>query len=107
MYRLLFMYAHVWMVGCTSLVLFLCGVVCCVGICGDGVSQASKADVEAKENKGGTPLHWASYKGHVKVVELLLVREAWQRRGKCLYLYDQGRVWIGKDVGHIFRMYIY
>ena len=59
-------------------------MVWCDGMCGDGASQGSKADVQAKANTGWTPLHNASQKGHVKVAELLVVRDEEQGRGKCL-----------------------
>ena len=61
-------------------------MVWCDGMCGDGASQASKADVQAKKNDGSTPLHLASYNGHDKVAELLVVRAEGQGRGKCPYL---------------------
>ena len=61
-------------------------VVWCDGMCGDGASQASKADVQAKKNDGVTPLHSASYNGHDKVAEVLVVREEGQGRGKCPYV---------------------
>ena len=61
-----------------------CCVVWCDGMCGDGASQASKADMEAKENNGVTPLYCASIEGHDKVAQLLVVRE--EGRGKCPYL---------------------
>ena len=61
-------------------------VMWCGGMCGDGASQASKADVQAKDNNGATPLHLASYNGHDKVAEVLVVREEGQGRGKCPYL---------------------
>ena len=61
-------------------------VVWCDGMCGDGASQASKADVEAKTNKGFTPLHLASQNGHDKVAQLLVVRDVGRGRGKCPYL---------------------
>jgi hypothetical protein len=56
------------------------------GMCGDGASQASKADVQAKTNYGWTPLHWASYNGHDKIAELLVVRAEGRGRGKCPYV---------------------
>ena len=56
------------------------------GMCGDGASQASKADMDAKAKDGLTPLHIASQKGHDKVAELLVVREEGQGSGKCPYV---------------------
>ena len=61
-------------------------VVWCDGMCGDGASQASKADMEAKDEEGRTPLQWASYNGHDKVAELLVVRDEGRGRGKCPYM---------------------
>ena len=61
-------------------------MVWCDGMCGDGASQASKADVQAKANNGITPLHIASEKGHDKVAQLLVVRDEGQGRGKCPYV---------------------
>ena len=58
-------------------------MVWCDGMCGDGASQASKADVQTKANNGFTPLHNASQNGHDKVAQLLVVREEGQGRGKC------------------------
>ena len=37
---------------------------------------AQGADIEAKDEKERTPLHWASFKGHSEVVEVLLDRGA-------------------------------
>ena len=54
------------------LVLVWCGVMGCVGM---GASQASKEDVQAKTKLGSTPLIWASYNGHDKVAQLLVVRD--------------------------------
>ena len=56
------------------------------GMCGDGASQANKADVQVKKNDGFTPLHSASYNGHDKIAQLLVVRDEGQGRGKCPYL---------------------
>ena len=56
------------------------------GMCGDGASQANKADVQAKANNGLTPLHNASQKGHDKVARLLVVRAEGRGRGKCPYV---------------------
>ena len=67
----------------SRLVLVWCGVMGCVGM---GASQASKAVVEAKENNGYTPLHWASQNGHDKVAQLLVVRDEGRGRGKCPYM---------------------
>ena len=67
----------------SRLVLVWCGVMGCVGM---GASQASKADMEAKNKYGFTPLHIASQKGHYKVAELLVVRAEGQGRGKCPYM---------------------
>ena len=61
-------------------------VVWCDGMCGDGASQASMADVNAKDKDGYTPLLNASQNGHDKVAELLVVRDEGQGRGKCPYL---------------------
>ena len=61
-------------------------VVWCDGMCGDGASQASKADVQAKAKDGWTQLHLASQNGHDKVAELLVVRDEGQGRGKYPYL---------------------
>ena len=61
-------------------------VVWCDGMCGDGASQASKADVQAKQKDGFTPLHVVSEKGHDKIAQLLVVREERQGRGKCPYV---------------------
>ena len=55
-------------------------------MCGDGASQASKADMEAKQKDGVTPLYIASEKGHDKVAEVLVVRDEGQGRGKCPYV---------------------
>ena len=60
-----------------------CGVWGCMGM---RATQASKADVEAKENNGCTPLHNASQNGHDKVAQLLVVRDEGQGRGECLYM---------------------
>ena len=61
-------------------------MVWCDGMCGDGASQASKADVQAKNNNEWTPLHYASIEGHDKVAQLLVVRDEGQGRGKCPYV---------------------
>ena len=61
-------------------------VVWCDGMCGDGTSQANKADVQAKENDGWTPLLLASQNGHDKVAQLLVVRDEGRGRGKCPYM---------------------
>ena len=37
---------------------------------------ASKADVNAKDKDGLTPLHWAAFKGHKDVAEVLLANKA-------------------------------
>ena len=37
---------------------------------------ANKADVNAKDNDGSTPLHWAALDGHKDVAELLLANKA-------------------------------
>ena len=58
----------------------------CDGMCGDGASQTSKADVQAKTNNGFTPLLLASQNGHDKVAEVLVVRDEGQGRGKCPYV---------------------
>jgi hypothetical protein len=86
----------------SRLVLVWCGVVWCDGMCGDAGSQASKADVNAKEKDGFTPLHLASQKGHDKVAQLLVVRREEQKSGKCTYGSGQGRMWMwkGKDIGN-------
>ena len=60
-----------------------CGVLGCVGM---RAAQANKADIDAKNNNGSTPLYIASQNGHDKVAQLLVVREAGQGRGKCLYM---------------------
>ena len=65
------------------LVLVWCGGMGCVGM---GASQASKADMEAKEKDGWTPLHLASQNGHDNVAEVLVVRDEGQGRGKCPYV---------------------
>ena len=67
----------------SRLVLVGCGMMGCVGM---GASQASEADVEAKTNKGFTPLHIASQNGHDKVAQLLVVRDEGRGRGKCPYM---------------------
>ena len=67
----------------SRLVLVWCGGMGCVGM---GASQASKADVQAKEKDGLTPLHLASKNGHDKVAQLLVVRDEGQGRGKCPYV---------------------
>jgi hypothetical protein len=59
-------------------------VVWCDGMCGDGASQASKADVQAKNLKGETPLHYASSFGHDKVAQLLVVRKGGSGRTECV-----------------------
>ena len=61
-------------------------MVWCDGMYGDGASQASKADMEAKIPTGHTSLHLASQNGHDKVAELLVVRAEGQGRGKCPYV---------------------
>ena len=61
-------------------------VVWCDGMCGDGASQASKADVEAKDEEGWNSLHFASQNGHDKVAQLLVVRDEGRGRGKCPYM---------------------
>ena len=83
----------------SRLVLVWCGVMGCVGM---GASQASKADMEAKQKDGWTPLHLASEKGHDKVAQLLVVRREEQKSGKCTYGSGQGRMWMwkGKDIGN-------
>ena len=67
----------------SRLVLVWCDVMGCVGM---GASQASKADVEAKQKDGFTPLLLASQNGHDKVAEVLVVRDEGQGRGKCPYV---------------------
>ena len=67
----------------SRLVLVWCGVMGCVGM---GASQASKADVQAEQKDGGTPLHIASQNGHDKVAELLVVRAEGHGRGKYPYM---------------------
>jgi ankyrin repeat protein len=67
----------------SRLVLVWCGVMGCVGM---GASQASKADMEAKQKDGATPLFFASQNGHDKVAELLVVRDEGQGGGKCPYV---------------------
>jgi hypothetical protein len=67
----------------SRLVLVWCGVMGCVGM---GASQANKADVQAKEEDGFTPLHFASQNGHDKVAQLLVVRDEGRGRGKCPYM---------------------
>ena len=37
---------------------------------------ANKAEVNAKDNDGATPLHWAAHNGHKDVAELLLANKA-------------------------------
>ena len=68
-------YAYMHTYGWSDVAISSCScVVWCDGMCGDGASQASKADMEAKTNDGDTPLQWASAKGHDKIAELLVVR---------------------------------
>ena len=63
-----------------------CCWVWCDGMCWDGASQASRADVHAKGKHGWTPLHGALSHGHDKVAELLVVREEGQEMGKYPYV---------------------
>ena len=59
-------------------------LVWCDGMYGDGASQASKADVQAKNLNGETPLHYASSFGHDKVAQLLVVRKGGSGRTECV-----------------------
>ena len=80
-------YAYMHTYGWSDVPISSCScVMWCDGMCGDGASQASKADVQAKENKEWTPLHNVSSKGHVKVAELLVVSDEERGRGKCPYM---------------------
>ena len=80
-------YAYMHTYGWSDVAISSCScVVWCDGMCGDGASQASKADVQAKTNKGSTPLLLASKNGHDKVAEVLVVRAEGHGRGKYPHL---------------------
>ena len=80
-------YAYMHTYGWSDVAISSCScVVWCDGMCGDGASQASKADVQVKKNNGFTPLHIASQNGHDKVAQLLVVRDEGRGRGKCPYM---------------------
>ena len=74
-------YVYIHTYGWSDVRILSCScVLWCDGMCGNGASQANKADIDAKQKDGFTPLHISSENGNDKIAELLVVRDEGQGR---------------------------